>query len=441
MKLGDRWPVGMIVFVLSCSHPILGLGADVSLTADVTTVAEGGTVHFTVTVTPGDHVEKVTLTYEGLAGSDEDTSAPYVIGKQFDTAADDLTVTATVTYDNEDPPDQDTLDIDVVGLTIYGAASPVRASTQSYYAYSNPWGKTITSFSWTYTPTTGEAVTWTDNSPSNNTSLWSGTMVVSGTLKVEATVCGVLCTRQQAVAVAARTGASWSIEITCAQDNESGWGDRLTTSQPVTFGENRDRDSNDRPRIIVPQPTDGNFSDGFTLSRVTDGGPCNGFYYVLSNTLKIQRETVINRYIKAGGPPPEDGADNWHSYMDARWNSGDADDFVQAVSNHEYRGTPATEQSTEGHQGRIEKSVDDRSDPLADIEAMVDQDQTDLTIAVNAKLETHDDAIYSFFEDGDWASVDGPNWGGTGSLGAGKHARYDMSTQSYSGLTYGPEKF
>ncbi len=411
----------------------------VELTSDKTKVAEGGNVGFTVTVTPGTYVTRVTLTYEGETGEDEDTVAPYQFTHTFNTPMNNLTVTATAEYGNGDPDDTDTLDIDVIGISLYGNTNPTRAWPTSYVARSNPAGKEIDQFNWSFVPNGGTEKTFVDyDADDNDVSVWAGRMVIGGSLSVSATIEGVDCSKQKPITINPRAGSMWTMPLSCATDNEPGWGNPVTTTGGFAFGQNRDEASDEPDRIMIPQETDGDFSDAYTLTKVTSG-PCEGYWYVSSTVLEIDRETVINKYIKSGGAPPEEGADNWFDHNDQH--CVDAAAFVQAVNNHEYRGTPPAEKSEEGHQGRIEKGVDIYGDPRANMESMVGTNKTILEADVEVMIENTEDDISGFADDGPWAWTDGPNWGGEGSLGSGPHARYGLQSHSYSPCLYGPLRF
>lgn len=410
----------------------------VTLTSNIGTVAEGGSITFTTTVTPSTYVTKVILSYEG-GGSDEDTSYPYVINHTFNTPMDNLTVTATVKYSDSTPDGSATLDVNVVGLQISGGTTPTRGTTITYQAQSNPAGKAIDQFNWSYAWTIngGGSNTFQDNDTDNdNKSNWSGRMVLSGTLTCSATISGVNCQKSLSISITAR---SWPIAITCAQDNESDWGPVPITS--AELGKNRDRDSNVNGYIFVPRNSSNDFSPARTLAQATSG-PCNGWYYVSSSTLKCQRETVINRYIKLNGPLPSGASVNFY---DANNNvCFVASDFVQAVKNHEYRGTPDTAKSSEGHQGRIERSLLDLGyDAKQHIESLVHQSSSSLSAAVDSTIVGDEDNVSSFALSEEDMDALGPNWGDdAGSLGYGGNNRWVTGSNYWtSGCANGPLNF
>ena len=167
-------------------------------------------------------------------------------------------------------------------------------------------------------------------------------------------------------------------------------------------------------------------------------GPCTGWWYVTSSSLKVQRETVINKYIKSTGPAL--GGMTFQQ-ANASCYSGD---FVTAIKDHEYRGTPPIAQSWEGHQGRIEYMVQVMS-PNADaknhIEGMMARNLSDLKDSVNSTVASDETYLLNFADsDTDMQSL-GPNWGPyPTSLGQGRHNVWTGSawTSDCNGL---PEQF
>lgn len=412
--------------------------ATVSLTADVTTVAEGGTVAFTVTVTPDTYVQRVVLSYEGELEEDEDTVAPYTFAHQFDTPGDDLTVTATVEYSNGDPDGTDTLDVDVVGLTVSGDPDPLRGATVAYIAESDPPGKSIDQFDWSY-QWSGGSNTYQDNDANgDDRSFWYGQMVVDGTLSCSATISGVPVTKVMSITITPR---SWTTPITCDQDNEPDWGDEPAVDAPL--GANRDRDSDLKEYIFVPRDSASTFTSARTIAMAYYG-PCVGWWYVSSCTIQCQRETVINKYIKDSGPLPVGATENFFDRNDAGCFSPyySAADFVQAVKNHEYRGTPDTPKSIEGHQGAIEASILDNShDVKKHVETLVSRVKADLESDFNSIVVSHEDDVYAAGSSEAYMNNNGPNWGGYGSLGYGQHSRWDPSGTIWTGCTNDPMNF
>jgi hypothetical protein len=401
-------------------------GAAVSISPSTSTVAQGGSIVFTVSVQPGTYVQQVAVTYQGEAGQDVGTSAPFQTTHTFSTAADGLVVTATVTYSNGDPPGQATATVNVSGLTISGSVTPVRAYTITYGVQSNPPGKSLSQINWTYA--------WTGGSnTSQGSASWTGKMVVGGTLTVSAVVSGVTAQASKFVAISPR---SWPVPITCAQDNDPGYGDVPTVL--AELGANRDRDSDVGCYLFTPRNGSSDFTPARSLSQVPSG-PCAGWWYVLSSTLKCQRETVINRYIKSDGPVL--GSTNFYG-ANANCFSTSAADFVQAVKNHEYRGTPDTPKSLGGHQGRIEKSIlDYLYDPKRAIEALTNRNQSSLSVSVETAILGAEAEIQYFAMDEVYMETWGPNWGSGEGLGTGQHSCWDDQGLGWTDCVNNPDTF
>ncbi len=411
----------------------------VSLSASVSGVEKGGTITFTATTDESDPVVKVTFSYEGTGSTDEDTSSPYQVVKTMDWATIvDLTVTATFDFQNISDQ-QDTVDVDVVDILVVGATQPMRGAGASYIARTQPTGLSVSSWAWSCDNAVLDA-NWTDTTNSDDVSAWMGIMAVSGTIEVGATVLGIACEDSISVSIRSRSGGIWETPVDCTEDNEPNWGSPLL-GLGEALGHIRDRTS-DVVYIIVPQTSEGDWSDAVTLSQIASG-PNTGIWYVFTNTLEVDMETVINRFAKSSGPPPEEGATNFFDYNDDTGGciEDDMADFVQAIENHEYRGTPPTEKSLEGHFGRIEYELDVTGDPAAEIEDHVSNSEANLMTLINASLSLIEGSLGAFSADGSWSDA-GPNWGGAGSLGSGKHTRYDIDSEEYyDGCTFGPENF
>ncbi|MCK4659961.1 MAG: hypothetical protein KAV82_10610 [Phycisphaerae bacterium] len=396
-------------------------------------------ITFTATTDESDPVVKVTFSYQGGGTSDEDTISPYEVTKTMDwTTMEDLTVTATFDFENI-ADQQDTVDVDVVDITILGSSIAGRGNNKYYQGRTSPTGLSVSRWDWEY-DTTSIDPTWIDTNGNDDQSVWNGRFVISGELTVEATILEIPCTKSKNVTVMDRTGVAWNTPATAVEDNEALWGaPPLGNNEPL--GELRDKDT-DVTHIIVPQTSSGDWSDGVVLVEVPSG-PCKGFWYVHSECLEIDMETVINRYIKSGGPPPESGATTFYDYNNAngRCIEEDMADFVQAVKNHEYNGTPPTAESLEGHFGRIEYRLNIQEHPGRAVEDLVDTSEAGLIVKVNDEVDFIEGALLLFTTDGDWSDA-GPNWGGTGSLGSGKHTRYDIDESDYyDECTFGPENF
>lgn len=323
-----------------------------------------------------------------------------------------------------------------VTVSITGSGTPVRGLSASYVAEALPTGTVVESFDWKLLWAGGLAGTFFENdADGDRKSAWGGRMVVDGTLYCTVTVAGTPYYGQLAVSVTPR---SWPVPLSCATDNESDWGPAPTAG--VQLGESRDRDS-DLPYIFVPQ-SNGNWDSANTYTSVSSG-PCQGLWYVAGSALKAQRETVINRYIKQDGPTL--GGWNFYdinNYLGCLTPSSAA--FVTAIGNHEYRGTPATAKSTEGHYGRLEKAVlDDGYDAKQHIEPIVASSLTSLRIKVRTAISADEYAVRTYADSETDMTACGPNWGpdDPGSMGYGANSRWDENSSTWTDCVNGPEKF
>ena len=428
-----RTPIVFIGLIIVAQTPS---NAAVTLTAGETGVQRGGELTFTATTGETDLVVKVTFSYQGSGDTDEVATQPYQIIKSMDWATmENLTVTAT--FDFENISDQfDTVDVDVVDITLLAPTRPFRGTTVTFIARTNPTDLSVSMWDWAYDTALLDNE-MADTNGSDDLSTWRGRIVFSGTVGVEATLLDVPCTKSLGISVRNRAGVGWNTPIDCVEDHEPLWGAPLFGyNEPL--GQIRDKDSNVF-HIIVPQTSTGDWSDGVIAGQVPSG-PNAGLWYVISESMEIDQETVINRYIKSGGPPPEPGATSFFAYNDAGCISNDMADFVTAIEHHEYRGTPPTPESLEGHFGRMEVELDTGpGHPGVAVEPLVETTEAELLQEVNWAVGFIEGAIDGFTGDGAWSQA-GPNWGGVGSLGSGQHTRYDvMAGDYYSGCTFGPD--
>lgn len=172
------------------------------------------------------------------------------------------------------------------------------------------------------------------------------------------------CTDTALIKVKPRTGTAWELKPTIKPDNEPGWGSLIgilpvypciyttgTTGQNINFGEYRDRVSN-LGAFIIPNPLIPNqrWEDGYKVAQVRDpGGPNDGYWYIKSSSFKIDRETVINKWLKSKGPSPARGFLNWYNVNhNKRCLKPNPDTFIQAVKNHENSGSG---KGSTGHHG------------------------------------------------------------------------------------------
>ncbi len=265
-------------------------------------------------------------------------------------------------------------------------------------------------------------------------------MVLSGTLTVTADLYGAARSQQVHVFVQARQGVAWRTPVTAVEDGDPTWG-----APPCGHGELlgllRDRDT-DADSLIVPQVAYGDWSAGVTVAAVPTG-PCQGLWYVVSESLAVDQETVINKYIKPDGPAPPGATMNFYDFNDRSGGclDGEMAFFLHAAMNHEYRGTPPTAGSLEGHFGRLEQFFSVLPGPGLVIEDAVATSREDVLEVVNARLLFIEVALAAYTADGTW-SAGGPNWGGPDALGWGRHTRFDDVSHIYrGGCPFGPDRF
>ena len=220
--------------------------------------------------------------------------------------------------------------------------------------------------------------------PSHTLRTWSGTIVEPGTASCNVTFGGNTAHVSKTIEVDART-SGWSITPACVQDNHPEWGGYPGGGEDL--GQNRHESQHDN-KMFWPRGT--NFKDGYTTTEV-DGGPNDGVWYISGSTFTISRETLINKFIKAGttgypNPPNQ----KWHEYNESR--SVDADGLLVGVRAHEYEGTGA-EETKKGHQQFLKKKENTTGfDAKTEIENNIAATQAALESATGSEVtEIEDD--------------------------------------------------
>jgi hypothetical protein len=126
----------------------------------------------------------------------------------------------------------------------------------------------------------------------------------------------------------------------------------------------------------------------YTLATVQDpGGPFDGFVYVASAPLAIERIGILNFWFLPGGPPVAPGKPNFYDYN--RANGTDVDGFIAAASAHEGKGRPG--RLSTGHSGRMQAyiSVPDRdADPRRMLEPKFGRSRNALRADIDRELES-----------------------------------------------------
>jgi hypothetical protein len=244
-----------------------------------------------------------------------------------------------------------------------------------------------------------------------------------------------LCFSTLTLSVGVRTGNTWKTTPSLAPDNEPTWGALPTVEAAagpppgVVFGEERDQTSNlgviIRPNPFVPGEV---FSNGYNTGQVNDpAGPNHEYWYIKDTSLFIERETVINQYIKSGGPPPALGQLNFYNYNNGRCiNSAN---FVRAVMGHENSGANS---NATGHYGLLVTALQNpMNDPRTVIEdnfATPTEGQGVLIRRTTDELSDTESALVRAIQE---ANVHG-NWSASN-----KWAMWSTRSRSYTGCVFG----
>jgi hypothetical protein len=159
---------------------------------------------------------------------------------------------------------------------------------------------------------------------------------------------------------------------------------------------------------------------GYQLGNVSDQGPNHGKYYIFAATVATACETVINKYIKAGGPLPDPSAPrNWYDQntgpsglncFGTPGSPGPGSLFVERIKMHENLGfTTAPNGGGSGHQGQLKHAVEVLgNDPRKAIEDNIADSEQTLKSATNIELGTVDASLGAFR--GNHLNIDGFNW-------------------------------
>lgn len=212
--------------------------------------------------------------------------------------------------------------------------------------------------------------------PSNTSDTWSGMIVAPGFAACRVQLGSNFIWASKLVTVLPR---NWSLSPSCTQDNDPTWGEYPGA---VTLGRNRDR-VHQSGEIIWPRAN--GFRDGYTVEQVANG-PNKGFWYIKTCSFAVDRETLINKFVKPGatGYPDPPGV-GWHEYNENH--DVDADAFLQGVKNHEAYGTSG---NRKGHQALIE---DEEAKPGMDVKAKVEDNVDGDTSSLHARTYLEVSAI------------------------------------------------
>jgi hypothetical protein len=117
------------------------------------------------------------------------------------------------------------------------------------------------------------------------------------------------------------------------------------------------------------------------LKQVNDMGPWNGFYYLSEWKLKLETQTLMNKYVLPDGPPPL----SWltkNFYQFNKENGIDIDGYLRADREHERK-----------HAELAEKALKE-DDPAKECERMVDNDKAKLKDRMKTIILASERAIW-----------------------------------------------
>ena len=166
-----------------------------------------------------------------------------------------------------------------------------------------------------------------------------------------------------------------------------------------------DEKSTGRPMLCPPTRTVGGTATGlggrYTFGRVDDrGGPFDGYFYVASAPMTIDRIGILNFWVLPGSPAFVSGQPSFWDYNSthpvAVGGASQAVDLAglrAAMSAHEGMGVPG--QLSTGHSGRLQAWINDEdSDPRRMIESLFGPNQRTLQRQVDQKLADVSTALF-----------------------------------------------
>lgn len=217
--------------------------------------------------------------------------------------------------------------------------------------------------------------------------VWEGPLALNTTVecraKVAIPVTGVRAPtfpRRKSTTVTPRTGAKWRIEPppSAAEDVLDIWPANYKFyecgSPDQKLGANVDATTFSTLFIFSPNPHGRGWDAGYDRRQIASG-PHEGLWYVAETRFEIDRGTLINKHLKASGPPPVQGALNWFQANGLPDASGNACFppralYLQAIRAHENLGAyPAANGAGAGHYAQLLKGEADLPDLAEAIEA------------------------------------------------------------------------
>jgi hypothetical protein len=142
-----------------------------------------------------------------------------------------------------------------------------------------------------------------------------------------------------------------------------------------------DYGAKDSIHILHPNEAGGTWEDrGYKLEQVKDpNGPFDGNWYLSEYSIKVERETLLNKYILPGGPPPVRTAKPFYESNKALGN--DVDGYIEAVRKHEMLHTQLMQKALKA------------GDPGPKIEALVSKNKEDVKTQADQTIKGAEDAI------------------------------------------------
>lgn len=240
---------------------------------------------------------------------------------------------------------------------------------------------------------------------------WSGTIVEPGKASCNVTFGGDTVEVSKSITVNPR---DWSLTPTFSPDTDSNWGD-----YPYLGGDDENHGVNGSAisgegNVLDPlDPDDGN---GFVILVIHDRGPNDLVCYISSTTLVSSHESLINKFLRSGTTGyPDPPNINWHEFNEASPRNVNADDYLQAVKNHEAYGTGS---NRNGHQAFLEdEEAKLGNDARTEIEDNVGSVIATLESETQSEIATIEAAIDDKYDDeptGNWSGNVWDCWPSTG---------------------------
>ncbi len=255
----------------------------------------------------------------------------------------------------------------------------------------------------------------TNGTPISDSS-WSGVIVDDTTVSCDAVINSPLqgtFSIHLGDATVNVTPRNWSLTPPAEprQDNDANWpesDDLVYSCAETTARGGLLRDTASKLAwIFTPNPPklDGAYGTWFeagayVVARVGDGGPDDPVWWVTSSDLKIDQETVLNKYYKPSGPSPAGAPYNWYVANTTPVQCFHVDLYLQALKLHEALGAYTTANGYgSGHYAQLLFGEATTRDVLTLLETTLASTRQGILTGCEGTIQTINDQIHQISGD------------------------------------------